>query len=194
MSGSRPVSHRIPPSSNSRWLRPGLRGPGAFSDKPRNRASSDRIGLTLSSGVHLPPPSWIAASQLRRRLDLSERAVYRESIACEPRINSWTRFPGAIHYPQWRNFLPVLDKAREACRQSGQQVEDHFADMRKMVGIGSGTQRPIDDARIRNVHFAYFKLTAGRNTAFSLIISRRGNDARLTVVVRQSISNQTKNE
>lgn len=50
-----------------------------------------------------------------------------------------------LDYPQWRNFLPVLDKAREACRQSGQPVEDHFADMRKMVGIGSGAQRLIDD-------------------------------------------------
>jgi DNA-damage-inducible protein D len=50
-----------------------------------------------------------------------------------------------LDYPQWRNFLPVLDKAREACRQSGQQVEDHFAHIRKMVGIGSGAQRPIND-------------------------------------------------
>ncbi|WP_244106604.1 MULTISPECIES: DNA damage-inducible protein D [Burkholderia cepacia complex] len=53
-----------------------------------------------------------------------------------------------LDYPQWRNFLPVLDKAREACRQSGLQVEDHFADVRKMVGIGSGAQRPIDDVRL----------------------------------------------
>lgn len=50
-----------------------------------------------------------------------------------------------LDYPQWRNFLPVLDKAREACRQSGQHVGDHFADIRKMVGIGSGAQRPVDD-------------------------------------------------
>uniref|UniRef100_UPI0038992EE4 DNA damage-inducible protein D n=1 Tax=Paraburkholderia gardini TaxID=2823469 RepID=UPI0038992EE4 len=50
-----------------------------------------------------------------------------------------------LDYPQWRNFLPVLDKARDACRQSGQHVEDHFAGMRKMVGIGSGAQRLIDD-------------------------------------------------
>lgn len=38
-----------------------------------------------------------------------------------------------LDYPQWRNFLPVRDKAREACRNSGQKVEDHFADVRKMV-------------------------------------------------------------
>ena len=50
-----------------------------------------------------------------------------------------------LDYPQWRNFVPVLDRARQACRQSGQQVEDHFAEIRKMVGIGSGAQRPVED-------------------------------------------------
>jgi len=53
-----------------------------------------------------------------------------------------------LDYPQWRNFLPVLDKAREACRTSGQRVEDHFADIRKMVGIGSGARREVEDLRL----------------------------------------------
>lgn len=53
-----------------------------------------------------------------------------------------------LDYPQWRNFLPVLDKAREACRNSGQKVEDHFADVRKMVGIGSGALREVEDLRL----------------------------------------------
>ncbi len=53
-----------------------------------------------------------------------------------------------LDYPQWRNFLPVLEKAREACDNSGQQVADHFADMRKMVDIGSGAQREVDDVRL----------------------------------------------
>lgn len=53
-----------------------------------------------------------------------------------------------LDYPQWRNFLPVLEKAREACNNSGQQVADHFADMRKMVDIGSGAQREVEDVRL----------------------------------------------
>lgn len=53
-----------------------------------------------------------------------------------------------LDYPQWRNFLPVLDKAREACRNSGQPVDDHFADLRKMVEIGSGAQRELEDVRL----------------------------------------------
>lgn len=38
--------------------------------------------------------------------------------------------------------------AREACRTSGQPGADHFADLRKMVGIGSGTQREVADVRL----------------------------------------------
>jgi DNA-damage-inducible protein D len=53
-----------------------------------------------------------------------------------------------LDYPQWRNFLPVLAKAREACRNSGQPVADHFAEMRKMVDIGSGAQREVEDERL----------------------------------------------
>jgi len=53
-----------------------------------------------------------------------------------------------LEYPQWRNFLPVLDRAKEACRHSNQPVEDHFADIRKMVEIGSGALREVEDVRL----------------------------------------------
>jgi len=53
-----------------------------------------------------------------------------------------------LDYPQWRNFLPVLLRARQACQQSGQSVDDHFADDRKMVNIGSGAQREVEDIRL----------------------------------------------
>lgn len=42
----------------------------------------------------------------------------------------------------------MLEKAREACSNSGQRVADHFADMRKMVEIGSGAQRVVEDVRL----------------------------------------------
>lgn len=53
-----------------------------------------------------------------------------------------------LEYPQWRNFLAVLEKARAACRTSGQLVADHFADLRKMVEIGSGAHREVEDVRL----------------------------------------------
>lgn len=53
-----------------------------------------------------------------------------------------------LGYPQYRNFLPVIERAKEACHQSGHDVADHFADIRKMVDIGSGAQRPLEDTQL----------------------------------------------
>lgn len=48
-------------------------------------------------------------------------------------------------YTQWRNFLNVIDKAKEACKNAGQNLTDHFADVSKLVEVGSSAERQIDD-------------------------------------------------
>ena len=50
-----------------------------------------------------------------------------------------------LGYSKWENFQAVIAKARTACEVSGHVVENHFPDVRKMVRIGSGTEREIDD-------------------------------------------------
>ena len=51
-------------------------------------------------------------------------------------------------YEQYRNFGPVITKAIEACWYAGENAADHFADARKMVLLGSGAQREIDDVEL----------------------------------------------
>lgn len=51
----------------------------------------------------------------------------------------------ALEYSQWRRFEETIERAKTACLQSGNSIEDHFADVGKMVAIGSGAQREIDD-------------------------------------------------
>lgn len=50
-----------------------------------------------------------------------------------------------LGYTKWDNFLNVVSKAKTACEVSGHQVVDHFADVGKMVDLGSGSQREVDD-------------------------------------------------
>jgi DNA-damage-inducible protein D len=53
-----------------------------------------------------------------------------------------------LEYSEFRHFLPVIEKAREACLNSSHRIEDHFEQILEMVGIGSGAQRPIEDWRL----------------------------------------------
>lgn len=51
-----------------------------------------------------------------------------------------------LGYAEWRNFSGnVVSKAKTACEISGHQVQDHFVDVNKMVDLGSGSQREVDD-------------------------------------------------
>lgn len=50
-----------------------------------------------------------------------------------------------LGYTKWDNFLNVVSKAKTACEVSGHQMSDHFADVGKMVDLGSGSQREVDD-------------------------------------------------
>jgi DNA-damage-inducible protein D len=50
-----------------------------------------------------------------------------------------------LGYAKWENFLATIAKAKTACEVSGHPVENHFPDVRKMVRIGSGTEREIED-------------------------------------------------
>jgi len=50
-----------------------------------------------------------------------------------------------LEYLSFRNFEPVLERARQACTQSGHVVADHIVQMRTMVDLGSGAQREVED-------------------------------------------------
>ncbi|MDX8399441.1 MAG: DNA damage-inducible protein D [Gallionellaceae bacterium] len=50
-----------------------------------------------------------------------------------------------LGYSEWRNFSAVISKAKTACEVSGHAVSDHFVDVNKMVDLGSGGQREVED-------------------------------------------------
>jgi DNA-damage-inducible protein D len=50
-----------------------------------------------------------------------------------------------LGYAKWENFVKVIEKAKTACQASGYEPTDHFLDVRKMVELGSGASREIED-------------------------------------------------
>ncbi len=54
----------------------------------------------------------------------------------------------ALEYAQWRRFQESVERAKTACEASGLEVADHFADVGKMVDLGSGSQREISDIKL----------------------------------------------
>ncbi|MDP9076657.1 MAG: DNA damage-inducible protein D [Bacteroidota bacterium] len=50
-----------------------------------------------------------------------------------------------LGYSKWANFVNVIDKAKKACENADSSISDHFADVGKMVSIGSSVQRELED-------------------------------------------------
>lgn len=52
---------------------------------------------------------------------------------------------GLLGYSKWENFSKVIEKAKESCKNAGQNIADHFPDVRKVIEAGKGAQHEIDD-------------------------------------------------
>ena len=52
---------------------------------------------------------------------------------------------GLLGYAKWENFAKVIDKARIACQTAGLSIADHFPDVRKMIQLGKGAEREVED-------------------------------------------------
>lgn len=50
-----------------------------------------------------------------------------------------------LGYSLWQNFSKVIAKAKESCQTVGQEIDDHFIDVNKMIIAGKGAQRQVDD-------------------------------------------------
>lgn len=53
-----------------------------------------------------------------------------------------------LGYSDWRNFSNIIQKAATACETSGEQVTDHFVGVNKMIEIGKGGQRKVQDVAL----------------------------------------------
>ena len=53
-----------------------------------------------------------------------------------------------LEYSEYRHFLPVITRAKEACTKSGQQVTHHFEDILEMIDLGKGAKRKVESVKL----------------------------------------------
>jgi len=53
-----------------------------------------------------------------------------------------------LEYSEYRHFLPVVSKAKSACQQSGNNLDDHFEDVLDMIEIGKGGKREFENTHL----------------------------------------------
>jgi DNA-damage-inducible protein D len=84
---------------------------------------------------------------MKQDLIASLHRNFEDAVHVEGDVEYWLarELQRLLGYTQWRNFERVVADAKVACEQAGAQTDDHFADASKMVGLGSGAARKIDD-------------------------------------------------
>lgn len=72
---------------------------------------------------------------------------FEESAYEEDGIEYWLarELQILLGYSDWRNFINAVEKAKESCKTIGEAVLDHFVDVTKMIEIGKGGKREVDD-------------------------------------------------
>jgi len=65
-------------------------------------------------------------------------------------IECWSarELQSILGYSRWENFANAIEKAKKTCELAGGKTDDHFRDLTKMVGLGSGSQREVEDVAL----------------------------------------------
>ncbi len=84
---------------------------------------------------------------MKKEIIIQLNKTFEESAYTQNGVEYWMArdVQRLLDYTEWRNFLLVVNKAKIACMKSGQVIADHFVDVNKMVQLGSGSEREIED-------------------------------------------------
>lgn len=88
---------------------------------------------------------------MSRELEKSNQTIFEQIKELDENGNEYwgaRKLSKILEYAEFRNFLPVIKKAKEACVNSNETIENHFVDFHEMVPIGSGAERSMESVKL----------------------------------------------
>jgi DNA-damage-inducible protein D len=87
---------------------------------------------------------------VKKELILELFAKFEQASYQYENIEYWSarELQEILGYARWENFFKVIIKAKKACESAGSDILDHFRDATKMVSVGSGAQREVEDTAL----------------------------------------------
>ncbi len=84
---------------------------------------------------------------MKKEIVAGLRKLFEEATHEEQGVEYWMArdIQGLLGYKKWSNFEKIIDKAKTACANSNIEISNHFADVGKMVQLGSDAVREIND-------------------------------------------------
>lgn len=84
---------------------------------------------------------------MEKELVVQLNKTFEESAYTQNGVEYWMArdLQKLLDYDEWRNFVKVIDKAKLACLNSGQNTSDHFVDVNKTIPMPKGAEKDIED-------------------------------------------------
>lgn len=84
---------------------------------------------------------------MKKEMIVQLNKTFEESAYTQNGVEYWMArdVQKLLDYTEWRNFLLVIDKAKIACMNSGQNIGDHFVDVNKTIPMPKGAEKDIQD-------------------------------------------------
>ncbi len=84
---------------------------------------------------------------MKKEIIVQLNKTFEESAYIRNGVECWMArdLQRLLDYDEWRNFLKVIDKAKLACSNSGQNISDHFVDVNKTIPMPKGAEKDIQD-------------------------------------------------
>lgn len=87
---------------------------------------------------------------MKKELIIKLHCAFENIVQQDGKVEFWYArdLQKLLGYNEWRNFLLVINKAKKACENSKYPTKYHFVDVNKMIPLGKGGQREIDDIKL----------------------------------------------